>query len=420
MKILHVSTNEIEGGAARAANRLHQGLLKAGIDSQMLVQSRTTLDPRVHASEGKLARGLDAIRPTIDQLPLHLLSPAGANSFCLGWFPDRLTEAIKRLKPDLLHLHWVAKGALNIRTLENIAQPVVWTLHDMWPMTGGCFHSRDCLRFQDSCGACPQLKSGSTRDLSRWVWERKHAAWKKKPEVLICPSGWMAERASSSSLFNGRDIRRVSNGLDTQRFQPIDHLQARRLLGLPVDSPLVLFSEVKGPLNPYKGFHYLAPIFQALKSIDKDTRVELVLLGQIYPEQVIDIPVPVHRLGRFADDVSLALAYGAADLFISPSEIDNLPNTVMESLACGTPVAGFSVGGIPEMIASQQTGWLSPTGDAADLARGISWILEDRERWQKLSNQARQQALAEYDLSLQAERMIDLYTELIESVSLDG
>jgi glycosyltransferase involved in cell wall biosynthesis len=381
----------------------------------MLVQSRMTNDPCVVSAAGKLAKGLDLLRPTLDQLPLYLFGPAGLNRFGTAWFPDNLVNQATRLQADVIHIHWVAKGHLQVETLGRLKRPFVWTLHDMWPITGGCFHSWDCERYQDHCGACPQLNSAHEKDLSRWVWRRKQRAWQKASLTLICPSEWIAEKARRSLLFLDKDIRVIPNGLDTTCYRPLERKQVRQWLNLPMDKKLILFSVIKRADNPYKGFNFLPQFLTNLNSLGWEGKVELVLLGQAYAQDVQDIPVPVHRLGHLDDDMALSLAYAAADVYLSLSVTDNLPYTVMEALSCGTPVSAFRVGGIPEMVEHQSNGYLASVGDLQELAAGVDWLLRDSQRYQVLSEQARQKVVRNYDLQEIARRHSLLYQELVES-----
>ncbi len=417
MRVLHLNTNELEGGAGRAANRLHQGMLSAGIDSQMLVQVRSTAGPRVHGSSTKIGRGIASLRPSLDQAPLYLWGRSALSGFAVQWFPDGLLGQVGHLKPDVVNLHWINKGFLRIETLRRMRLPLVWTLHDMWPMTGGCFHSGECERYTARCGACPQLHSRRQGDLSRWIWQRKQRAWSNIDLTIVCPSAWMAQRAAASSLFGECRIEIIPNGLDVHRYRPVERPLARQWLGLPPDKKLILFSAVRGPINPYKGFHYLPAILSELVASGWQDRVNLVLLGDVQPQDVESVPVPVHRLGHLQDDISLALAYGAADVFLAPSQIDNLPNTVMEALACGTPPVAFRAGGIPEMIEHEANGYLAGPGDIGSLAAGIDWVLQDESRQQRLAEQARLKALRDYDQEAQARRYAGLFEELLAKKS---
>ena len=262
MKILSLSTNEIEGGAGRAAWRMQQAFIKQGMDAKMLVQHKSSENKSVLSDTGKLARGLSAIRPTIDLIPKYLFAPESRDQFSFEWFFDGLPPKIARLDPDIINLHWVCKGFVRIKSLAQFRRPIVWTLHDMWPFTGGCHHSGDCLRFKDSCGLCPVLESQSDHDLSRWVWKRKRRSWRDLDLTIISPSEWLADRARQSSLFQGLRIEVIANGIDLQKFKPIDCSLARSWLGLPQDKKLILFNTVRPASNYQKGSHLLPAILQ--------------------------------------------------------------------------------------------------------------------------------------------------------------
>jgi glycosyltransferase involved in cell wall biosynthesis len=257
------------------------------------------------------------------------------------------------------------------------------------------------------------LDSRLKGDLSHWIWKRKKRAWERKSITVVCPSQWMAERARRSSLFSRRRIEVIANGLDLQRYRPVDRNEARQWLGLPQKCKLIMFSAIKGDVNPFKGFQYLPDLLNALDALDWREKLELVVLGDISIDTLLSSPIRTHYLGYLQDEVSLALAYGSADVFLAPSTIDNLPNTIMEAMACGTPTAAFRVGGIPEMIDHRENGWLAAPGKVDELATGVDWILSDNERSKRLGFRARQKAIREYDLNLQAERYLALYRDLL-------
>ncbi len=412
MKVVLVSTSDFRGGAARAAFRLHQGLRRLGCDSQMLVQSRESDDPRVHAPEGKLARGFAALRPTLEQLPLRILAPAVRLPFSTQWFPDDVNRRLRKLQPQVVNLHWFHKGFLRIESLPRLPSPLVWTLHDMWAFTGGCHYAGDCDHFHSKCGACPQLNSRRVNDLSRWVWQRKQRSWQKADFTLVCPSRWLAGQASQSALFAGRRIEVIPNGIDLERYRPFPKGQARDWLRLPQDKMLILFSAMGGPSNPNKGFQYLAPVMQALHSAGWGDRLGWMLLGETHAEQIAGLPGRVISMGHLHDDLSLALVYAATDILIVPSLQDNLPNAAMEALACGTPCVAFEVGGIPEMVDHLENGYLAQPGDPQSLAAGLEWALGDDDRLSRLAQMARQKAVRAFDQKVQAARYLDLFQEL--------
>ena len=344
MKILILSTNDIEPGAARGAYRLHQGLQSIGIHSQMLVQTkqsddRTVIGPPHKSGIGKAVTGL---RLTASSLPLKFYPNRDRTTYSLQWLPDNIASKVAQLEPDLIGLQWICGGYLQIETLAKFNKPLVWTLRDMWAFTGGCHYSGDCDRYTASCGACPQLHSSKNWDLSRWVWQRKAKAWRNLNLTIVALSSWLRQCASSSSLFKDLRVELIPNGLDPEKYRPIPQQIAREILSLPQDKQLVLFGAAKATSDKRKGFHLLQPALQELSQSGWQDRLEVVIFGASQPDNPPDFGFKEHYLGRFNDDLSLALIYSAADVFVAPSTQENLANTVMEAIACGTPCVAFA------------------------------------------------------------------------------
>lgn len=417
MKILSLSTSDLNGGAPRAAYRLHRGLLAANIDSQMLVQNKLGADATVLGGNGKLLKGLAVAKPTLDTLPLLLYRQRDRTPYVYScqWLPSKINERIEVLNPDLINLHWVCGGFFPVEAIAKFNRPLVWTLHDMWGFTGGCHYSGECDRYQQSCGRCPILKSDRDWDWSRWLWQKKTKAWQQIDLTIVTPSKWLADCAKASSLFRNRRIEVIPNGIDPRKYRPFDRQQARNWLGLPQDKQIILFGALSATSDRRKGFHLLLPALQRLKQYVTSDRIELVVFGSPQPDNPVDFGFKTHYLGKLHDDLSLALVYGAADVFVAPSVQDNLPNTVVEALACGTPCAAFAIGGMPDLIDPQENGYLATAFDLDDLARGIAWILADSQRWQSLSLAAVAKARREFMVEVQTERYCQLYKEILTS-----
>ncbi|MFM5901619.1 MAG: glycosyltransferase family 4 protein [Dolichospermum sp.] len=413
IKPLLINTNDINGGAARAAYRLHQGLKNIGVDSQMLVSNKDSDDHTVVGSTSKLSKGIGKLKPTLDSLPLQIYPQRDRSTYSVQWLPDNLAAQVAQLNPDIINLHWINAGYMQIETLAKFKKPIIWTLHDMWAFTGGCHYNKDCTNYTESCGACPQLYSNKEKDLSNWVWRRKAKAWKDLNLTIVTPSHWLADYARKSSLFQNLRIEVIANGLDAQVYKPIDQKIARNLLNLPLDRKLVLFGAIKSTSDRRKGFHLLEPALRKL-SEDKNHKndVELVIFGASPPSEVPNLGLPIHYLGRLNDDIALALLYSAVDVFIAPSVQDNLPNTVMESLACGTPCIAFDIGGMSDMIEHQQNGYLAKHFDIDDLVRGITWVLEDEERLRWLGGNGRKKVEQKFTLEIQAHNYLYIYENL--------
>jgi glycosyltransferase involved in cell wall biosynthesis len=408
MKILHLSTSDLEAGAARSAYRLHQGLRSIDVTSQMLVRAKVSVDETVIAERSLLTK----LGPVASGQPLRLHPQHDRSMFSLQWFPDALAPRVAQFNPDIVNLHWVGNGFLKIETLAKLNKPIVWTFHDMWAFTGGCHYSQGCDRYQQSCGACPHLKSDRERDLSRWVWERKAKAWKDLNLTIVTPSQWMGKCARSSSLFRECRVEVIPYGIDTQKYQPIDRQIARNLLNLPQDKQFVLFGSMSVG-DPRKGIQLLQAALQHLLKSGWEDKIELLVFGEAQASSQTDLGYKTHYLGKLNDDISLALAYSAANVFAAPSLEDNLPNTVIEALACGIPCVAFKIGGMPDTIEHQQNGYLAQPYEVEDFASGIAWVLEDRQRHQILSHRARERVEQELNLQLQADRYLDLYRQIL-------
>jgi glycosyltransferase involved in cell wall biosynthesis len=417
MKILHLSTSDIDSGGARAAYRLNQGLQLLECSSQMLVRAKFGDDRSVLSEKSILTK----LSPPISSWPLQRYPKCDSGMFSSQWFPDTLATRVTQIEPDIINLHWVCNGFLRIETLPKFEKPLVWTLHDMWPFTGGCHYNQGCEKYQESCGSCPQLDSNKAADLSRQVWQRKSKAWKNLNLTIVSPSKWLAECAQASSLFQDLRIELIPYSLDVQKYQPIDRTLARNILGLPQDKQIVLFGAIGATSDPRKGFHLLLPALQKIgQSSAWQDKLELAIFGASQPIYIPDYGFRTHYLGRLGDDISLALVYAAADVFVAPSIQDNLPNTVMEALSCGIPSVTFKIGGMPDMIEHEQTGYLATPFEVEDLAKGITWVLEDRDRYQRLQHNSREKSLKEFAPEVQAGRYLSLYEEILQHKRSDN
>jgi glycosyltransferase involved in cell wall biosynthesis len=339
-------------------------------------------------------------------------------SFSLANFGNDLSQHPLVQAADVLHLHWINQGFLslkNIRQLAATGKPIVWTLHDMWAFTGGCHYSQGCDHFKQDCGNCLFLKSPSPHDLSNRVWQRKQSLLPPEIQYITC-SDWLASVASSSGLLKNASVLSIPNPIDTDVFQPMsetERLAYRVEKGISPGSHLLLFAAMKVS-ETRKGFHFLLEALNILKAQHPDFQLEILVLGKADPDALSSLPFPVHALGLIHDVKSLSRAYGAADLFAIPSLEDNLPNTVMESLACGTPVVGFDTGGIPQMVGHLKEGFIAPQGDSQKLAEGFYEVLEGSIPARHFRTSARQKVEANYANSVIARRYMEVYEQKIK------
>ncbi|PSB21079.1 glycosyl transferase [filamentous cyanobacterium CCP2] len=422
MKALLLSTEDAGSGSTRAAYRLHRSFRAIGIDSRMLVQTKHSDDTTVIGSKSSSGAGqvVAGMRVVLDRLPLKLYRQREKSSYSLQWLPNKLTPAITQINPDIVHLHWICQGYLQIETLSQFQQPIVWTLRDMWAFTGGCHYNFDCEHYTNSCGSCPQLGSRQDWDLSRWVWKRKAKAWKNLNLTIVALSSWLADCAAASSLFRDVRIEVIPNGIDTRQYRPFDRQLSRNLLNLPQDKQLILFGAVNSTSDPRKGFHLLQPALQNLRQLLPDDAVELIVFGASQPEKPPELGFRCRYLGQLNDDLSLALLYSAADVFVAPSIQENLANTVLEALACGLPCVAFAIGGMPDLIVHQQNGYLATPYQIDDLTKGILWVMENQERHQRLSTSARQRIEQSFTMETPARRYLSLFNDLLSAKSYSG
>lgn len=393
MRVVHVSASDGGGGAARAAYRLHQALRADGVDSKMVVARKTTQDPFVYGPTGLVGDVLSTLSAALEWLPVKAYG-LSVRHFSPGFFTSPgVVRQVNSLNPDVVHLHWIAGGALGIRGLRRLAAPLVWTLHDMWPFTGGCHYDRGCGRHREGCGRCPILGSSSRFDLSRLqAWRKRRAISRMGKVRFIGSSSWIAAEAGVSLIARRSEIEVHPNPVDHNVFAPVEKSFARRVLGLPTDVPLLLFVAAKPTTNPVKGFDHLVDAIERLRAAEAN----LVLVGAVDASTLPMLPVRVHVLGELHDDVSLTLAYSAADVAVVPSVQDNAPLVVSEAMACGTPVVAFSIGGLPDLVRHRETGFLASPFDPVEFATGIDWVLaENREG--RIGAAARESVVRRYD-----------------------
>ncbi|MEM8722819.1 MAG: glycosyltransferase family 4 protein [Cyanobacteria bacterium P01_G01_bin.39] len=416
MKVLLISTSDTKGGSARATLRLHQGLQKINVDSQILVQTkhindRTIFGLRAGSGIGQVIAGS---RLTLGQLPLKFFPDYDGSAYSIQWLPDNIASKVDQLEPDVVNLHWICNSFLKIETLTKFNKPIIWTLHDMWPFTGGCHYSGECDRYTGSCGACPQLGSHRDGDLSRWIWQRKAKAWRNLDLTIVTVSSWFSECVSSSSLFKDLRVEVIPNGLDAEKYRPINKQVARDILRLPQDKQLLLFGALGATSDKRKGFHLLQPALQDLSQGVWQNKLELLIFGASQPENPPQFGFKAHYLGHLSDDLTLALVYSAADVMIVPSIQESFGQTASEALACGTPVVAFNATGLKDIVEHQQNGYLAQPYKVEDLARGTAWVLENEERYQKLVYYAREKVEQEFALEIPARRYKSLFNEILD------
>lgn len=433
MKILHVNSSDIDGGAARAAFRTHQCLLENGAIHDLTSQFRVV---RKLSDEPSIIGGVPSRQGSAFSLLTRSLARYRRRRFYSGnsilhstahiktGLGDELNYRNHHGETDIVHLHWLGDETLSIEEIGDLDMPLVWTLHDQWAFCGAEHYTSPSI-YGDSLGVDNRYSSAYSRksrpihesgpDLNRATWIRKQHSW-TRPIHIISPSRWLADCASRSTLMSDWPITVVPNPINLQRWSPCDQDQARALLGLPAKSPLLLFGAIGGLVDERKGADLLLDALQRLRSQVTDTpleHLELVVFGQARPPHPLNFGFPVHYLGRIDDDWTLALAYSAANLFVIPSRQDNLPNTGLEAHACGTPVVAFSIGGIEDIVDSGVTGELAHPFDTSELAFLIRSILENPFRLQQMKVSARKRALSLWSYTRVSKLLAEVYRDVL-------
>ncbi|PAF53680.1 hypothetical protein BKH42_05010 [Helicobacter sp. 13S00482-2] len=409
MKILHLVSQD-SGGAGRAALRIHKALLNEHIDSIVLVQQKTTDQPGVmRLAKTKKEKIIEKIRPL---LPLFFLLPYPQHHRDI-FSPNppsnrHLIKTILSLKPDLIHLHWINNGFLNIKDLAKINIPMLWSLHDANPYTGGChIIPNECENFKTHCQKCPFLHSNSIHDLSYFIFNKKAKIYPKLNLTINGLSKWITDCAKQSMLLKEKKIINLPNCIDTQLYQPIPKSIAREILNLQSSKKIISFGAIDATSIDRKGYHQLKKALSLLKNKEN---FKLVIFGASQGESIEGIETLY--LGHLSDDISLKILYNASDVFVTPSLAENLSNVIMESLACGVPVVGFDIGGNSDMIEHKTNGYLAR--DHKDLADGIKWVLDlEQTDYDTLCKNARKKICTKFDSNIVSLEYIKTYKEIL-------
>ena len=428
MKVTLLSTYHLNGGAGIAATRLHRALLKSGVSSSLLTAQVTKPEPGVIGlADTYLGRKWTSARFGLDRLSFvrYEKDKSVRFHFSPAIIGANLSEHPAIQQADVLHIHWTNFGFLSLSGLEKLVQlgkPIVWTLHDQWAFTGGCHYTRGCTRFLTQCGQCPYLRKPGPNDLSARVFARKAAILTPETNLhIVAPSKWMADEAGSSQLLEWFPVSTIANTLDQTVFRPIDKQAALNRFGLTdTDRPRLLFGSFN-TTDPRKGFQYFAdaltllhqqqPTATADRAAANRLNPEILVFGKGQTDAMAALPYPIRQLGVLTTDDDLVAAYNLADALVVPSLEDNLPNTVVESLSCGTPVVAFRTGGIPEMISQFKNGYLADVGSVPKLANGLAFIL-NHPTPTDLRQNARQFAQKHFSEAVVAQKHVDLYALL--------
>lgn len=408
MKVLHLVAGELTGGAARGAYWLHQGLRSLGVDSLVYTNSQVTHGDTsvVSVSRSKKDKIISIARSQADQAFASLYRGRPSGMFSAGVMGADFTDSAECREADVVHLHWVNGGFVDMKHLAKLHKPVVWTMRDMWPMTGGCHYAMGCEKFTTGCGSCEQLGSTSDRDLSRFVLNRKRK-YLPKSMKMIGISDWVSEQARQSLLFRDFDVRTIHNNVDASEFFPLDKSLARQLLGLNTEKQIIL-TGCTSAKDTYKGF---GKYLEMLEHLDP-AKYHLCFFGKLDQSIADGLGFDYTSFGYLHDSISLRLLYSAADVFIAPSLMEAFGKTLAEAMGCGTPVVCFDATGPKDIVTHLHDGYKAAPFEARGLAEGVEWITGEAD-YSTLARNARDKITSTFDSPVIARQYQALYEEML-------
>lgn len=417
MRVLIINTSERMGGAAIAASRLMEALKSSGIKAKMLVRDKQTDQVTVVPLRKSWWHLWQFVWERVVIWKANRFKKHNLFAVDIANTGTDITSLPEFRQADVIHLHWINQGMLSLKDLRKIFQsgkPIVWTLHDMWPITGICHHAQDCVNYQTQCHSCPLLYKGSPSDLSYQVFFKKQQLYKRANLTFVACSQWLEGLTRKSSLSAGHDITNIPNPINTNLFHPVEKTAVRRQLHLPVEKKLLLFSSMK-ITDKRKGIDYLVEACRMLVQQYPAfcEKLGVVVMGSESQQYADLFPFPIYCIDYVSSEKEIANVYNAVDLFVTPSLQENLPNTIAEAMSCGVPCVGFHIGGIPQMIDHLHNGYVAQYKSAEDLANGIYWSLNERD-YDALSEEARRKAVNTYSERIIAMKYIRIYNQITE------
>ena len=416
MRVLIINTSERMGGAAIAAHRLMDALRNNGIQAKMLVRDKQTDRVTVIGLKKSLWQIWRFVWERILIWKANHFKKHNLFAVDIANTGTDITVLPEFKQAEIIHLHWINQGMLSLKDLRKIllsGKPVIWTMHDMWPCTGICHHARECDKYHQECQCCPYIyKGGGKKDISYQVFKTKQELYKLAPITFITCSQWLKERASQSALLTNHSVINIPNPINIGLFKPRNKQKARERRALPTDKKLILFGSAK-ITDKRKGIDYFIESCKILSEKYPEVVKEwgVVVYGKESEQLKPLVPFEVYPLNYISSEKELVDVYNAVDLFVTPSLEENLPNTIMEAMACGIPCVGFNVGGIPEMIDHLHNGYVADYKSAEDFANGIHWALSEGE-YPSLSEAACRKVVTSYSESAIAKKYIEVYNKI--------
>ena len=407
ISVLHINYYDNMGGSGRSAYKIHTGIQSLGCQSKMLVRKKVTDNDDVDLIRRGIVRVADKVAHTVTEAVglQYVYLPSSWHLRRHAWYRQA----------DVIQLYNTHSNLFSHSALPRISREkkVVWRLSDMWPMTGHCAYNGSCDKWMTGCRGCPDLAAYPPLkwDTAGLLWKYKKRLYDRSNVHVVAPSQWILDVSDRSPLFAEFSKSLIRNGVDCEMFQPQAKQQCREDLGIPQGKKAILFL-AHAVTEARKGGEFFV---EAIQRMCQDNAGDFVVLlvGVAALDWQVDLPCQVWRHDLIEDDRQLARVYNAADVIVHPATDENLPNSVLEAMACGVPAVGFDVGGVGEPIEHHVTGALAEVRSSEQLAEGIRWVLDCDQRWRHLSNRCRRRIEDEYSLAGQARSFDQLYRELV-------
>lgn len=400
MKVVHINTNDLGGGAAIAASRHCEAMLQTGVEAKLVTLTKGSHKLYVKKIHLGLSNLLVQLFTLLSGRQIKKLQPTGTFSVMRYGHPFHKDKDVR--EADAIVIHWVNKNCLSIKGVEEIlklGKPTIWYMHDMFPITGGCHHSLGCNGYSSDCANCP-LINGSDKALAKRQLKSKIKHWRKYSNLtFVTPSNWLADCVRKSVLAQGHEVKAIPNAIDTNLFKPLP-FDCKTLFGLDTNKKTILFSaDLSGSV--YKGSQYT---IECLKRLNTE-KYEGLIIGNMPKGVQEEVPIKVVATGYLMDSLSLVLAYNACDTVLITSIAENYPNVILEAMACGKPCVGFKVGGIPDLIRDGETGYIVSVSDCKTLVERLQTMMVT-DNYEMMSKRTREQVLAENDYKIISDRFV--------------
>lgn len=416
MRVTHFSYSDGPGGASSAAYRIHQGLRHLGVSSRFWVVAPYRKEPDIVKLKwpGFLSGQLYKFAKLLDARIESKMFRAHGSTVSTGFIGHDPQIAVDADQPDVVQLHWIGGRTLSLRALHRISKPIVWRLPDMWAFCGVEHYTTESAQFINGYNNSNVLDSGRYIRFNKIAWRHKLSCYERIQDLtIVCPSQWLAKLASESVLLRNREVTVIRTGCDVNRFRPMDRKMCRAILGWPEGKKIVL-AGADNISDPRKGMDLLLDALNQPLFEKGSHNTELVTFGSRPPDHRTMSFIGLRNVGVVNDALHLSLIYNAADVFVAPSRQENLANTVLEAMACGTPCVAFDIGGMPEIISHKENGFVVSELCPSALASGIDWILNFPNSGQ-LGASARNRILSSFTLEHQAQQYLRLYSRIIEN-----